>query len=350
MAKAHKTKFGKWRVQLYIGKNAEGKNQYKSFTADTKKEAEYLAAQYALTLKESLRDLQLTRITLDAAMTEWINNRRNILSPSTSRMYDSMQRCAYESIRLVPVVSITRKDVQSALNDYAASHSPKSVRNAYGLLRSVLTEYSPTLNLDKLNLPQKEERDVSVPDNADVKAMISYLTGNGDYELLIAVVLAALLGLRRSEICALDKSDFFDNCVSITKALVMSYDNKTFVIKSTKTRAGKRVLRMDKRVFDYILAHAPHNETDRLINMSPDCITRRYRTLAKRFGMSTRFHDLRHYYASFLAALNVPVKSAMRRLGHSTPQTTEKIYQHTLPSYEEQFDETINEHVFGLLS
>lgn len=42
MAKAKQLPSGAWRVQVYCGKQ-NGKNVYKSFTSDDKKEAQYLA-------------------------------------------------------------------------------------------------------------------------------------------------------------------------------------------------------------------------------------------------------------------------------------------------------------------
>lgn len=47
MAKAKKLPSGSWRVRVYDGKDAAGKNIYRSFTAATKKQAEFLAAEYA---------------------------------------------------------------------------------------------------------------------------------------------------------------------------------------------------------------------------------------------------------------------------------------------------------------
>ena len=41
MATAKKLPSGSWRVQLYAGKTPDGKRRYLSFTANTKKEAEY---------------------------------------------------------------------------------------------------------------------------------------------------------------------------------------------------------------------------------------------------------------------------------------------------------------------
>ena len=83
---------------------------------------------------------------------------------------------------------------------------------------------------------------------------------------------------------------------------------------------------------------------------TPARVTSRYTTLAKRFGVPGTLHDLRHYYASILAALNVPTLSAMKRLGHSTPQVTEQVYQHPMSSFESQFDRQIDAHTAQLLS
>ena len=47
MAKAKKLPSGSWRVLQFVGLDADGKRQYKSFTAPTKREAEFLAAEAA---------------------------------------------------------------------------------------------------------------------------------------------------------------------------------------------------------------------------------------------------------------------------------------------------------------
>ncbi len=49
MAKAKKLKSGSWRCLVYDYTDLDGKQHYESFTAPTKKEAEYLAAEFSLT-------------------------------------------------------------------------------------------------------------------------------------------------------------------------------------------------------------------------------------------------------------------------------------------------------------
>ena len=51
MAKAKKLPSGKWRALVYDYTDSNGKRKYQSFTAETKKEAEFLAADYSLNKK-----------------------------------------------------------------------------------------------------------------------------------------------------------------------------------------------------------------------------------------------------------------------------------------------------------
>ena len=51
MATARRLPSGSWRVQVYAGRDAAGKRIYRSITAPTKKEAEYVAAEYIFKAK-----------------------------------------------------------------------------------------------------------------------------------------------------------------------------------------------------------------------------------------------------------------------------------------------------------
>ena len=69
MAKAKKLPSGSWRVRVYSGKDLFGKDTYKSFTAATKKEAEYLAAEFQMTGKQkSMSDPTVPEYTISCPM------------------------------------------------------------------------------------------------------------------------------------------------------------------------------------------------------------------------------------------------------------------------------------------
>ena len=57
MATAKKLPSGSWRCQVYDYTDANGKRHYTSFTAPTKKEAEYKAAQFMVQKQSSFKEI-----------------------------------------------------------------------------------------------------------------------------------------------------------------------------------------------------------------------------------------------------------------------------------------------------
>jgi integrase len=52
--------------------------------------------------------------------------------------------------------------------------------------------------------------------------------------------------------------------------------------------------------------------------------------LARRLGISSRLHDLRHHAATALLDAGVPIVNVSRRLGHRDTSTTLNIYGHAI--------------------
>lgn len=71
MAKAKKLPSGKWRVQVFLGKDADGKQIRRSITAPTKKEAEQKAALLA-----AQRNVTTSRMTVLQAIDRYIELNR----------------------------------------------------------------------------------------------------------------------------------------------------------------------------------------------------------------------------------------------------------------------------------
>lgn len=67
--------------------------------------------------------------------------------------------------------------------------------------------------------------------------------------------------------------------------------------------------------------------------LSPDYVTRYFRTLSRRAGLpEIRFHDLRHTSASIALTAGVAMKVVSERLGHSTTGITADLYTHVNPA------------------
>ena len=65
--------------------------------------------------------------------------------------------------------------------------------------------------------------------------------------------------------------------------------------------------------------------------MEPSNVLKRYKaTLASAGLPEQRFHDLRHYAATFMVARGVPMRVVMDILGHSQMATTANLYSHVM--------------------
>lgn len=332
MAKAKKLPSGSWRVNLYDYTDpATGKRIYKSFTAATKKEAEYMAAEYKLVGKQ--RTASAGDMTLKEAYTRYIDSKTNVLSPSTIREYRRSARNDLQDIMPLKLRDITQEAVQRSINQFAANHAPKTVRNAHGLLSAVLGVYYPSFQLST-GLPQKQKTRITIPTEAEVKALLEAAEGTNMHQ---AILLAAVGTLRRSEICALTQSDVHDNGVMVNKAMVCD-DNHEYVIKSTKTTAGTRFVELPKFIIDELRSI----DNERVCPYSPITISNLFRTLSMRvLGKPYRFHDLRHHSASVLHAMGVPDLYIMQRGGWENREVLDKIYEHVLSDEQKDFNAKI---------
>lgn len=337
--KATKLPSGSWRVRVEI--ESEGKRRWRSFTAPTRKEAEYLAAQYAYTQKESHRPQDMT---IGGAISAFIDARTSVLSPSTIRSYRQINRCYFQDLHALRLRDLTNTIVQRQVNAISLRCSPKTVRNALSLLTSVLRVYHPDFPV-RVDLPRKIKHEITIPSKEDVQRLLTAAQGT---PLESAILLAAGYGLRRGEISALCFSDIDCNActIHISKSYAKSNDN-AWILKSPKSYAGTRTISVSANLIDRLYAN--RIDPQRVLPFPPDYITNHFSRLCDRLGMSFRFHDLRHYNASIMLAMNIPDKYAMERLGQSTPGMIKSVYQHIMSDKRQEVSALVNTAADALL-
>ena len=330
--KAKKLPSGNWRVNAYIGKDGKGKQIRKSFTAPTKKQAEFLAVQY---LNNQKLGTDYSGMTLAEAFDRYITSKENVLSPSTIRGYRHIEQKHLQELMRHKLSQLTEEKIQLAINKLALNHSPKTVRNIHGLLVAVLKTYAPSFH-SNITLPQKEKPMIFVPNEQQISQLLSEVKNT---ELEKAILLGAVGGLRRSEISALTAADVLENGIAVNKAVVCNSSGE-WVLKTTKTTESTRFVTLPKEVIEKL---KPQDGTDKIVNLQPNLITNRFRNITgKLYGQPIRFHSLRHFSASFLHSLNVPTAYIMKRGGWSNPATLQKIYTHTMEQQEKEFNDFIN--------
>lgn len=337
MASAKRLPSGSWRVLVFAGVT-DGKRRYKSFTADTKKDAEYQAAEWNLKRREKKNG----ELTIGDAIDRYINERENILSPTTIARYRSMRKKAFKEIEKTRLTNIDKECLQRYVNQYSAGHKPKTTSCVYGLLASAIQAYGDVRY--HVDLPHKARNITDIPSDEDIKRLID----GADEKMRAALLIASCMGLRRAEICALTWDDMRDGRMIVNKTYVKTSDGK-WLLKSPKTFAGTRTLEIPTAMQRVLSRPQSAQATDEIIGLTPDAVTRRFERLRTRYGISFRFHDLRHYYASVMLALGVPDKYAMERMGHATPDMLKRVYQQTMNEKEKQVNSQIDGYMEKLL-
>lgn len=325
----------KYRVLVYVG-TENGKRKYKSFTAATKKQAEYMADAYRLRQKR-----ELANITVADAVGRYIELKRPVLSPSTLREYVRLRDNAFDLIGKTLADNMTSARVQHWVSEYARTHSPKSTQNAKGLLLSALRMFCPDKSFS-VTMPQAERKRRAVPTDADVAALLRFFRG-GPMEA--AIYLAAFGTMRRGEICALTWDDVSGDVVHVARALVRDENGQT-VSKAPKTTRGDRFITMPPGVLDRIREICPESP---IVGMPLNEVTKQFGRAVRRLNLPPiRFHDLRHYSAAVMHFLGVPEHYAMNRGGWENKQTMTQIYEDILSDKTDAITETINGYFAGV--
>lgn len=277
----------------------------------------------------------VAKMTVGQAIDRYIESKNAVLSPTTIRGYNRMRKNDLQELMDVPLVALTQEAVQKAVNKMANKKSPKSVRNACGLLTASLAVYRPSFIL-RITLPQSRKTEISIPSTEEVNAILNSVKGT-KYEL--PFMLAATMGLRTSEIRGLTWDCIEGDRMHIKQALVTG-DNGD-VLKPTKSYSGDRWLKispqvqvlLDKRVRvegAYLFKLTEHSMYDIMMHKCEKLGLPRYSP-----------HDLRHYYASVLLSLGVPDKYTMERMGHSTTHMLKNVYQHTMEEKQQKVTDDI---------
>ena len=255
----------------------------------------------------------------------YIDSKSNVTSPSTIRGYKAILKGLPDSFVCLELSKITQIDIQKMINDYSVEHKPKTVRNAHGFISAVLKQYMPDMLLTT-TLPQKIENRGYIPNEKDIKKILDESIGS-KYHIPIQL---GIMSLRRSEICALELSDIKGNTLSITKALVQD-ENDKWVVKQTKTAAGTRELYIPDNLVEEI------RQNGTIYDGYPNSLNRQLHKYQDKLGIPRfRFHDLRHFFATYAHSQGISDADIMATGGWKSDYTMKSVYRHEMKQREAQ--------------
>lgn len=294
-------------------------------------------ALIAITERLQNVDYGANKGVFEAYCDKYIMSKRNVLSPSTLGGYQKCKRCLSDELKNKKLCDIEQIDVQMEINEYAKDHSPKSVKNLHGFISAVLKMFKPSLQLNTA-LPQAKAVDKELPITSEVEKILKASEGT-PYHIPFQL---AILGMRRSEICAASINDIKGNILKIDKARIYDENNHIITRDNTKTKESTREIYLP----DALVAEI--RQTGVIYDKTPPMLVKTLHKYQDELGLP-RFtlHDLRHYYASYAHLVGVPDVYIMKAGGWKTDYVMKKIYRDALRDKNTEMQQKAIEGIFG---
>ena len=228
--------------------------------------------------------------------------------------------------------------------------SARTVGHAHRVLHRALERAVERETLSRnvahvISPPKVEDKEVEILDAKEIAAVLRKLEDHALYAI-VAVDLAT--GLRRGELLALPWSNIDLDGASLRVERSLEETKAGLRFKAPKTVHGRRTISLPPNAVAVLREHRRKQlemrlalglgrpQPDALVFCEPDgsstlpsklSYTWRNTRISKDLPRVT-FHALRHTHASALIAAGVDVVAISRRLGHSNPVVTLRVYAH----------------------
>lgn len=334
MANIRKLSNGTYQATIFVGRDGNGKQIRKYLTRDSHHEAVAAARELEQEIEEG-RFTNIKNIRFSKWADEWKKLNENRLSPSTWDSYNRyIEKYFKPALGNLKLSQITDLVVKKYIAERLKTLSSTTVRKHIYVLSSMLEvmKYkNPCKNIEK---PQTTDYECHIVTDDEYRQIRNYFRGKS-YEII--VMLAALCGMRRGEIFDLkwEDIDYKNQTIKIEHALTLSEKNG-YIEKSTKSKNGVRTIVAPKEIFELLQARykkllkatgKQEHLKERIFPTRPDTFSGYFAECMKKIGLYIRFHDLRHYHATWLYKNGIPDLFAAQRLGDDL-QTVKKVYQH----------------------
>ena len=270
---------GNYNARIEITPNGSSERKWKSITAPDRASVRQLAAEYEKKAKNG------RPTTLSEALERYLNAKKAVLSPYTVKGYQIIIDKVKDANLGDICADMGRPDAQKIVSAFS-DMSQKTIRNRMGLISAAVRFAG--YNMPPVTYPQKKKVETHIPTETEMLKVMQAAAGT-EMEIPIAL---GMMGLRRGEICALQLSDLNRNTLHI-HASAVDIGGKV-IVKPPKTFDSDRYVEIPAKLArkirkqGYVTKLAPEQLSYHFINF-----------LKKQDVEHFRFHDLRHFFASY---------------------------------------------------
>ena len=367
MAKLKKRADGRYQMNIYLGKDDQGKSKYKAVYGKTQKEVKSKAEELKYKLGKGM-DLLNSDITFGELQKRWAAYKKPLLREQQYRDYLTALK-PFDSLKSVKIGKLVKTDFQTIINEYALKNPTTGKPTAKQTLRGYrmaarqvidfavenrIIDYNP-LDYVKIpsNSPKQERRALTEQEQQWII--------NTPHRAQLPAMIMMLAGLRLGECLALQWRD-----IDLIKAEIFVHQKLMYkqsppvIAQGAKTEAGIRYVHMPKLLVDYLKSQPPHKPND-YVNLSAKgrfYTSTSWKTvwnsylldLNLKYGDFSNYdkkykskfdpagvpfviepftaHYLRHTHATNLFHCGKDILYVQAQLGHTKPETTLNIYTH----------------------
>ncbi|HTV72767.1 MAG TPA: site-specific integrase [Candidatus Acidoferrales bacterium] len=306
--------------------------------------------------RELLRKLDASLGVDDGSMTvarllvTWLTDNEHRLAATTWESYESKARIhvlpllgmvKLKNLKPKHIVDAYAKIRKKKLSSQTLTHIHRMLHTAFVYGKKTLRVVDENI-LDDVPAPQICTRELPPLCEAQVRSIIEAAKGT---RLEVPVLVAALTGLRRSEILGLRWCDvhFERGVLTVMQVVEQSRRFGVRVKEKTKNRSSRRVIPIAAELLEVLRRYQAQREAARPAYFAdhdlvfcnddgspwpPDTFTRQFAEIAALVGLrgTFRFHDQRHAFATIALRNGVSVKEVSTLLGHSSPIVTMSTY------------------------
>jgi integrase len=341
-------RYGKrWRVSISIP-GPSGKRVRRTKTVATRADA--IAALQAMRQDATKPRPAENMTTVSQWLTSWLATQKPMWAANTHSIYESaVEKWIRGRIGHQRIVTLSTVDVRNLLSetaqDGAGVRTQQLIRETLmsacnAAVRDGVLVANPVLNVGK---PKASKRPDIVPFTEEEVREILKATAGHRYH--VAMVLMFSLGLRLGETLGL-KWSHIDLELRTLRVQEQLIEIKGILSRTDpKTASSRRTLNLPESAVEAITAHKAIALKAGMIgreeilfarDLGPvrrtNFANRFWRPLLKKLNLKHRgIHHTRHTFATLALRRGVPLRVVSAVLGHSTPETTLRVYAHFLP-------------------
>lgn len=363
-----------WLVRVFMGRDSNGKRQYKNKTVKgNKKDAEnYLASTLSAMSTGYL--VEPAKMSVDLYLDRWLEEaaKPRLRERSFIDYVEKLKRYVRPMIGSQKLADVRPLMIQSIYGNMAKSGlSPRTIRYTHAILSSSFKQ-AVKWNLlvrnpcEAVELPRMTRREMKALSPEQTARFLS-ASVDDDYHALF--VFAITTGMRPEEYLSLKWTDLDleAGTATVTRTLVWRKGGGWY-FGEPKTARSRRTVTFSESVCKTLRAqrskqfeirlqkgsgYNPENLVFTTIEGTPlnlrNLTHRHLRPTLRRAGLDDSYglYSLRHTCATLLLAANEHPKVVSERLGHASITLTLDTYSHVLPSMQQAASEKLERILYG---